>query len=68
MKDRHIKYPKYEAEGIPYYLIVDVESQTVEIYQLVNDKYQRQPLLQREPYMFIFSHCRFDVLFDLIWE
>ena len=40
LKDRHTKYDLYQNFGIKYYLIVDPEKETVEIYQLdENDKY-----------------------------
>jgi Uma2 family endonuclease len=68
MKDRHIKYPRYEAEGIPYYLIVDAENRSVEVYKLAEGKYQRQPLDQSQPFEFILKDCRFAVVFDQIWE
>lgn len=68
MKDRNVKYPKYEAEGIPYYLIVDPDTATVEIYQLVDGRYQRQPFHQKEPYEFVFDNCRIEMVFDAIWD
>lgn len=68
MKDRHIKYPKYEAEGIPYYLIVDAEAKTTEVYQLMNNQYQRQVFDQNKPFEFSLNDHRFDVLLDQIWE
>ena len=68
MKDRNVKYPKYEAEGIPYYLIVDPDIQTVEIYKLVDGRYQRQPLHKMEPYEFRLNNCCFEIVLDTIWE
>ena len=68
MKDRHIKYPRYEAEGIPYYLLVDTETRTVELYQLMNGKYQRQPFDQSLPFVFNLDHCSFSIVIDQIWD
>lgn len=68
MKDRNVKYPKYEAEGIPYYVMVDAEKNTVEVYQLVNEQYQRQPLDPKKPFEFVLADCRFELVFDDIWE
>ena len=68
MKDRHTKYPKYEAEGIPYYLMIDIETQMVEVYKLVMGKYQRQAIDQNQQYEFILDDCGFAVLFTAIWE
>lgn len=67
-KDRHVKYPKYEAEDIPYYLIVDVEIKAVEIYQLTKDRYQLQFLNPDLPYEFLLSDCRVAVRFADVWE
>jgi Uma2 family endonuclease len=68
MKDRNIKYPKYEAEGIPYYLMIDSDTNTVEIYQLIDGRYQLQPLNRKEPFEFHVSDCHFELVFDAIWE
>ena len=42
LKDRNTKFQLYEQEKVKYYLIVDTDTSTVEIYQLVNDKYEPQ--------------------------
>lgn len=68
MKDRHIKYPRYEAEGIPYYLIVDAEARTVELYQLVKTKYQRQSFDQNLPHTFNLDDCSFSIVINQIWN
>jgi len=34
LKDRHLKFSLYEKAAISYYIIVDADDQTVEIYQL----------------------------------
>ncbi len=39
LRDRHTKFEIYEQQGIGYYLIVDPEKNTVEVYQLANKKY-----------------------------
>jgi Uma2 family endonuclease len=67
-KDRSVKYPKDEAEGIPYYLMVDPNTNTVEIYQLTDGRYQRQPFDQRNPYEFVLNDYRVGMVFDTIWE
>lgn len=67
MKDRHIKYPKYEGEGIPYYLMVDIKTETVEVYMLASEKYERQMVNQDELFGFVLGDCRFSILFSEIW-
>lgn len=68
MKDRNVKYPKYEAEGIPYYLMIDADTKTVEVYQLTGGSYQRQPLEQDKPFVFHSGGCSFEIVFDSIWD
>lgn len=41
-RDKGIKFDYYEKEGVKYYLIVDVKKQEIEIYHLINGKYQLQ--------------------------
>ncbi|MBO9593064.1 MAG: Uma2 family endonuclease [Niabella sp.] len=43
LRDRHTKYELYEQQGVLYYLIADPEKETLEIYQLVNNRYELQP-------------------------
>ena len=38
--DRMYKYNIYQREGIPYYLIIDVDKETVEIYVLRDGTYE----------------------------
>lgn len=68
MKDHNVKYPRYEAEGISYYVMVDVDTETVEVHQLVDSRYQRRPLDQNQPFEFVLSDCRFEIVFNQIWE
>jgi Uma2 family endonuclease len=39
-KDRHEKFELYEQEGVKYYLIVDPQFKKIEVYQLIEGKYQ----------------------------
>ncbi len=68
MKDRNVKFPRYEAEGIPYYLMVDADARTVEVYQLINNRYHRQPLGVDESFRFAFDDCSCILSFNAIWE
>lgn len=43
LKDRHTKYELYQQQGVKYYLIVDVDKKTVEVYELKSGKYELQP-------------------------
>ena len=42
LRDRHTKFEIYEQQGIQYYLIVDPEKNTIEVYQLLDKKYSLQ--------------------------
>jgi Uma2 family endonuclease len=68
LKDRNVKYPKYEAEGIPYYIMVDAEKNIVEVYKLVDGQYSQQPLDQSTPFEFKIGDCLFEIVFNDIWE
>jgi Uma2 family endonuclease len=43
LKDRHTKYELYEQQGVKYYLIVDTDKKTIEIYELIGKKYNLLP-------------------------
>ena len=42
LRDRHTKFEIYQQQTVKYYLIVDIEKETIEIYTLVNAAYQLQ--------------------------
>ncbi|WP_262915580.1 Uma2 family endonuclease [Niabella ginsengisoli] len=39
LKDRNTKYQIYEQEKVKYYVIVDIDTESIEIYQLTDEKY-----------------------------
>jgi Uma2 family endonuclease len=66
-RDRGIKYDFYEQEGVKYYLIVDVKKKLIQIYQLINDKYELQTYAN--DFCFNLSDdCSIDPRLDNIWE
>ena len=69
MKDRNNKFYIYQSYKIPYYIMVDTEKKSVEIYQIdANGKYQLQEFSQQQAFTFTFeTACTIDVLFDNIW-
>lgn len=68
-KDRNTKFNFYEKEGIPYYLLVDVEKQAAEIYKLDDEKkYATQEVELNNPFRFNLSDCGFEITFSDIWE
>ena len=42
LKDRNTKFQLYEKEKVKYYLIADTDTKAIEIYQLINEKYELQ--------------------------
>lgn len=39
-KDRNIKFELYQENGVKYYLMLDYVKQTVEVFQLIDNKYK----------------------------
>ncbi len=70
MKDRNNKFYLYQSQQIPYYLIIDVDKNEVEIYHLKEDgKYQLEKFSPTEPYNFVLDEgCGADVVLNNIWE
>lgn len=68
LKDRHTKYALYEKMGIKYFLIVSIETQTIEIFSLQNGQYQPEILNANKLHTFILEDdCRIEVDFNTIW-
>lgn len=69
LKDRISKFSIYENFGIKYYLIVDPEKESVEIYLLKDSKYFLQKFSQEKAYVFSFDdYCNIKVILKNIWE
>ena len=66
LKDRYTKYELYQKFGIKYYLLVDIESRTIEIFELVTNKEYKLIPLDSE---FSFSDgCTIKPEFIEIWD
>ena len=69
LKDRQTKFSIYENFGIQYYMIVDAEKESVEIYSLQNSKYILQQNSPDSPFTFSFEgDCKIELLIKNIWE
>lgn len=67
-KDRHEKFELYEQEGVKYYLIVDPQFNKIEVYELIEGKYQPMAIT---PAQFSFSleeNCELPVDFAGTWD
>jgi Uma2 family endonuclease len=70
MKDRNNKFFIYQTQKIPYYIIIDIDKNEVEVYHLKEDnKYQLEKISTPLPYTFnLEDGCSFDVILNNIWE
>ncbi len=68
VNDRGIKMEIYQQQGVKYYLIIDPQFKKIEVYQLVNNKYEPVAV---NPTNFTFSleeECEALIEFEDIWE
>lgn len=68
MKDRHTKFNLYEKAGVKWYLLVNPESEIVQVFVIENGEYK----LKEEGHAFTYSFelevdCRIGVDFGEIW-
>ena len=69
LKDRHTKFEIYESQGIPYYVIVDIQSNSIEIYKLREKKYMLEDAPQDEAYRFVLgADCDPSFVLNGIWD
>ena len=67
LRDRHIKFEIYRSQGVKYYLIVDTDKETIEIYALIDGEYQLQPFTPE--FSFILDEgCEITPDFSEVWE
>ncbi|WP_162915805.1 Uma2 family endonuclease [Paraflavitalea soli] len=68
LKDRHEKFELYEQEGVRYYLIADPKFKKIEIYQLIEGKYQPVSISPQEFTFNLENGCEINVSFLRIWS
>ncbi len=68
LKDRHTKFEIYQQQQILYYIIVDADNRTVEVFELMENKYGNAPVKQKEPFAFTLNGCSFSIIFENIWS
>ncbi len=68
LRDRHTKYETYEQQGVKYYLIVDADKNELEVYLLIDGKYELCSL-DGSSYKFEFEEqgCQAVIDFKVIW-
>jgi Uma2 family endonuclease len=67
-KDRNDKFALYEMQGVKYYLIVDAQFKKIEVYELIDGKYQPVAVTPEEFDFSLGDDCKLKVHFDNIWE
>lgn len=67
LKDRHTKYYLYEQQGVKYYLIVDIDQEFVEIYELIDGTYKLIQKGRDFTHNFSFDPCEGNIDFKEIW-
>ena len=70
MKDRNNKFTIYQSQKIPYFIIIDVDKNEIEVYHIKEDgKYQLEKISTDLPYTFYLdADCSADVVLSNIWE
>lgn len=67
LRDRNTKYHLYQAQGVKYYLIVDAEKETIEVFELLDGNYK--PLPANNSYTFqLEAGCLIQPDFSTIFE
>ena len=69
LKDRHTKYEIYQQQGIPYYLIVDIEPKKIEVFQFdASGKYNTVAFDPNNDFSFQIAGCSLQVPLKNIWS
>lgn len=68
IKDRHSKFGIYEAQKIPYYLIISPDTEETEVYSLKDEAYVLQQKGKDFQFQFLFEgDCTADINFGELW-
>ncbi len=67
-KDEGVKFHLYEAEGVPWYVLVNPVEHVLKVYQLRDGRYLKQADLSRESFDFDLGRCRFTLDFSRLWR
>jgi len=68
-KDRIVKFQIYEEQGVKYYVIVDPDTEEVEVYELKEGRYAEAAKFHRDgEFIFDLGGCRAKLNFSKIWR
>lgn len=68
LKDRNEKMEIYEAQGVKYYLIIDAQFKKIEIYQLINNRYEPVSVNPSSFNFLLDEDCSAEINFHNVWE
>lgn len=63
-KDKTVKFDLYQEQGVKYYCMVDAETKAIELFLLVDGKYEKQNFDKN--YTFELEDCKVDFDFGVI--
>ena len=67
LRERNTKYQLYKAQGVKYYLMVDAEKETIEVFELSDGSYK--PSSVKDGYSFLLEDgCQIEPNFSTIFE
>jgi len=66
-RDRGIKYQLYEGQAIKYYVIVNSQMKTAEVYRLVEGRFILDKNVSDDEYRLEIDSCEIDFVFKNIW-
>jgi Uma2 family endonuclease len=67
LRDRNIKFPLYQSQGVLYYLIISPRTEEVEIYRWEDGKYVLQAKGRDIHYTFELADSKAEIDFSQIW-
>ncbi len=68
LKDRFTKYNIYQTQGVKYYIIVDCDTKSADVFELKNGTYSKMIEAKNDTVKFILEeNCIIDFNFSEIW-
>ena len=67
-KDEIYKFSLYESEGVKYYCLVYPDELVAKIYKLVDGKYKKEGVFEKEKYIFDEIECKIEIDFDKLFK
>lgn len=67
-KDRFIKFDLYQSKQVPYYVIVDPETNSAEIFIFNKGGYAKAIPINTQKFKFEFNGCKVTLDFKKVWE